>query len=320
MLFYFDESGDFAFPDDRFDVYTQAVVICADSKLPAVEEYVEGRKDAWSVDELHGVNLDDDRLQEICRFIRDEQLPLLAQATDTNALSRKAIERHRLDQAVRFRENYDTWRLAGGASAEVDAWYEARVKRAAYPTRPSNGEWVQSDLLIELIHQALNKAIATHLDDRWRDDFRDFRFIFDGKLPSKLAAGEKQLQSILLPALGSNRGRYDLIGVIEWRNPPVHPWEEKYSTVDGKIDLRVLFEHGLEFKPSAENAGLQLADVVAYTTRRRILSPKNQSIRLAWNAIRPLLLHSNRQPLRICTYRIEGQQFAPPDDSRYADL
>ncbi len=58
MLLYFDESGDFAFPDDRFDAYTQAVLIYA---LPVVEEYVEGQKAAWGGEEPHATELDDGR-------------------------------------------------------------------------------------------------------------------------------------------------------------------------------------------------------------------------------------------------------------------
>ena len=244
MLLYFDESGDFAYPDDRFDAYTQAVLICADSKLANIEEYLEGRKAAWGVEELHATELDDARVFDVCRFIRAERLPLLAQATDTNGLSQRIIERHRLDQAARIQRNYDAWREAGGDAEAIAAWYEASIKRAAYPSRPNNGEWVQSDLLIELIHQALNKAVVAHLDDRWRDDFRDFRFIFDGKLTGKLAADEKQLQRILLPALGSNPERFSVLGANEWRDPPIHPWAEKYSTESGDVDLGMLFEHG----------------------------------------------------------------------------
>ena len=33
MHLFFDESGDFALPEDRFDCYTQAAVVCPDSFL-----------------------------------------------------------------------------------------------------------------------------------------------------------------------------------------------------------------------------------------------------------------------------------------------
>ena len=47
MYFYFDESGDYAFPEDRFDCYVQAALICPDSVLPSISRFVEERKAAW---------------------------------------------------------------------------------------------------------------------------------------------------------------------------------------------------------------------------------------------------------------------------------
>jgi hypothetical protein len=41
--FFFDESGDFAFPNDRFDAYTQAAVICPDSRLADLDSFVSER-------------------------------------------------------------------------------------------------------------------------------------------------------------------------------------------------------------------------------------------------------------------------------------
>ena len=69
--------------------------------------------------------------------------------------------------------------------------------------------------------------------------------MFDAKLSGKLADGEKYLKSVLLPALGSSPDRFNLIGVIEWRSEPQHPFEEKYGAGQGGIDLRKLFEQGL---------------------------------------------------------------------------
>ncbi len=40
MYFFFDESGDYAFPSDRFDSYVQAALICPDSQLSAVTTFV----------------------------------------------------------------------------------------------------------------------------------------------------------------------------------------------------------------------------------------------------------------------------------------
>jgi hypothetical protein len=65
--YYFDESGDFAFPDGRYDIYVQAAVICPDSFVGKVEHHVGNLKGALGVDELHASELADGELIEICR-------------------------------------------------------------------------------------------------------------------------------------------------------------------------------------------------------------------------------------------------------------
>jgi len=314
---YFDESGDFAFPDERFDAYTQAVLICADSRLSAIEEYVATKKQEWEVPELHANDLTDEQILEICRFVHDAPMPGLVLVTDTNGVTRKSIETHRIDQAARIHKNYEDWRAAGGSAPAIDAWYQRHISAIAYSGRVPDSEWVQADLLIALIQRGLNKTIVTHLDDKWRDDFCDFHFIFDSKLRGKLAAGEKYLDALLMPALGSNPDRFELIGVIEWRQPPLHPFEERYGTAEGGVDLRVLFEHGLEFEPSEDHAGLQLVDALAYVTRRRILHPENEPNREAWALIRPRVLTLEHKPIHLMRFRPGGED---ADTSRYADL
>ena len=48
--YYFDESGGFAFPEGRYDVYVQAALICPDSFVDKVEHYVDNFKRAVDVD------------------------------------------------------------------------------------------------------------------------------------------------------------------------------------------------------------------------------------------------------------------------------
>src|SRR4051812_16761368 len=124
MWFFFDESGDFMFPADRFDAYTQAVVICPDSKLAEVEAWAKEKQSEWSVPELHGTKLTDDQVWEVCRFMRACRLPALVQATDTFAVTSKDIEAHRLEQAVRLHKNAEAWKAAGGQGDAIPEWYD----------------------------------------------------------------------------------------------------------------------------------------------------------------------------------------------------
>jgi len=318
VLLYFDESGDFAFPIDRYDAYVQAVLICADSTAEELDAYVAAKRREWSVEEIHGSDLTDDQLWEVCRFIRGaERLPLLVLATDTDVMTPESISAHRIAQAVRVHENAERWKAAGGTAETIERWFDKNVSAVAYSGRISDTEWVQAELLIRLVHHALNKTIVAFADDHWRDDFRDFRFIFDAKLDRKLADGEKYLKDALIPALGSNPHIYDLIGIEEWRTPPVHPFESKYGTESGTVDLRVLFEHGLQFEQSDDHPGLQLVDVVAHVARRRILERDNDTIRLAFKTIRPLLDTHRGQAIYLLRF---ASMATSPDTSRFTDL
>jgi hypothetical protein len=238
---------------------------------------------------------------------------VLAQATDTNVMTDRQITEHRLHQAARLKDNLEQWRREGGQSREIEGWYWRMVNRAALPQRVTNSQWVQADLLIGLIHAALFKCPVGYLEDEWREDFRDFHFILDGKLPGKLAADEKLLDSMLVPALGSNP--YSFVTVTTWREDPVHPFEEKFGEGDGKVSLNRIFEHGLRFDSSHDHGGLQLVDVVAYVTRKAIVEPDNAGIHRAYNNIRDKLrAERGGQALRLVRYAT-GQESI--DDARY---
>jgi hypothetical protein len=118
---------------------------------------------------------------------------------------------------------------------------------------------------------------------------------------SKLGPGEKFLQHILVPALGSNP-RF-VIGLPDvWKGAePAHPFIERYErpggwsgsrrphVVEDVIDLSAIFDEGLEFVPSESSAGVQLADVVAYSVRQAVLHPHDELAQEAYDVLRPKL-------------------------------
>jgi hypothetical protein len=112
---------------------------------------------------------------------------------------------------------------------------------------------------------------------------------------------------VIVPVLGSRPGK-SIITVDAWRREPVHPFHAKYSVTDGRvagrdvgggIDLKLVFEHGLQFEPSHERAGLQLVDAVAYTVRRAVLEPNHRTVQRAYDAIRPKLRTERGDSLTI---------------------
>jgi hypothetical protein len=228
--------------------------------------------------------------------------------------SQAQLRDYRQEQAARLAENLEQYKAAGGQWTGADAWYTRHIKRAELSSRVSDSEYIQAHMLVGLIHAALFKSIVRYIDDSWRDDLVHFHFILDGKLPDKLAAGEKDLDVLLVPLLGSND--YELVVPNTWGDEPVHPFAAKFFEPSENVSLNRIFEHGLRFEPSHEHAGLQLVDVVAYVTRRAILEPDNDVIHRAYAHLRDnLRTERDGQALRLVSGG--GGREQEIDDYRY---
>ena len=206
VFFYFDESGDYAFPEDGFDCYVQASVICPDCERPALNAYVDALKQDLGVNELHACELSPEKLLEICRFVASSHYELLASITDNTIVTHRGIFDLRIEQAATFKTNLDWYKAHGGTGDGVERHMRRNIKRAALASQISDSEFIQAHFMVPLIADALNKALARFHGDRWRDQFDDLNFMLDGKLSNKLSNGEKYLDAVLLPAL-SSRGR-----------------------------------------------------------------------------------------------------------------
>ena len=148
---YFDESGDFAFPGDRFDCYTQTAVVCPDSYLPEIASYVEGRRIRWGVDELHASELSAGQRLNVRRFIAASPLQLVVQATDTTLSSRTAIRAWKSRQAEALLENLSMYRQQRGQAPDVERALTALSKRSDLTTRISDAESaVRVDVMVRL--------------------------------------------------------------------------------------------------------------------------------------------------------------------------
>lgn len=301
MHCFFDESGDFGFPLHRFDCYTQAAVICPDSYLSELQEFVSDRQARWEVSELHAAELNPGRRLRLCRFIAQSSLQLVVQATDTQLSNRAALARWRRQQSKILLNNLKWYRAQGGSAESIESWMIASAKKVNLPTRISDSEFLQATLMVDLIFSTLQKSVLYYLGPEWREDFERFAFIADAKLPGKLGAGEKFLSAALVPFLGSN-ARFRLEMVDLWKdNDPPHPFIANFERPGGwsgarrahvsedVIDITAIFEEGLRFEQSHQHPGLQMADLVAYVARSAVLRPSDQQAQLAYDLIRPKL-------------------------------
>lgn len=316
MYFFFDESGDYAFPGDRFDCYVQAVLICPDSQLAAVTSFVEAMTATWNVDELHASQLEAGQLIEIARFVGTGSCQLLAHLTDSVLVTQQQIAEFRLDQAATFKRNLDWYRgestkACGAPVPEIEEWMLRQLKRSALSSQISNGEFVQAHYLVELIEAALQKSLLAYSDDAWARDFGQFRFILDAKLPRKMAASEKYLNDVIVPVLGSRAGSR-LIVPKHWKEAPVHPFLQAFEgdgvirgvEVKDAINLKAIFGRGLEFEVSHEQVGVQLADTAAFIVRQAVLQPRNRVLQAAYDQLRPKLRNHHGRSLTIHRLRV----------------
>lgn len=312
MYFFFDESGNYSFPEDRFDCYVHAALICPDTALPTISAYVDEFRAASGREEIHAAELDLNQLLEVARFIGRSDCQLLAHVTDTVLVTKSGIAQFRLDQAATLKRNLDWYRrestkAIGSPVPEIEDWYLRQIKRAGLASQISHGEFVQARYLVELVIDAIQKSLLPYSDDRSRDDFADFYFCLDAKLPTKMAAGEKFLNDSIVPALGS-RPRQGLTLVSTWKEEPLHPFVKKFAGTRGRImgrdvesgiDLSLMFEHGLQFSDSRNHAGLQLVDAVAHIVRRAVLEPDQERVQEAYDALRPKLRNEQGNSLTI---------------------
>lgn len=323
MFLFFDESGDFAFPDDRFDCYVQAGLICGDSQIGPMEAFVADATEKLGVPELHGHELTDQQLLALCRSIGRGSCVLIAAVSDTDLITATEIHRFRLDQAAAIQRAWERFLAQGGRSDDIGEFSHRNMKRSAYSGRVSDGEFVQAILMVELLRAALQKAVIWYRDDEWAADLADFRFILDGKEPGKLTPGEKFMSEIITPAIASRGRSLDLPDT--WAEKD-HPFRQRYERQRGRIrgvekegviDIKAIFDRALRFADSRDHPGLQLADAVAHVTRRAVLEPGNALIQGAYDALRDRLAGEDGRCLIINRFRGSAQ---PSGLDRYARL
>ena len=154
-------------------------------------------------------------------------------------------------------------------------------------------------------------------EDRWRADSQDFQFILDGKLPHKMAAGEKYLNDSIVPVLGS-RPQRGLTVLDVWKRDSPHPFVEKFEVergrirgqdVEGAFDLKLLFEHGLRFELlwlpwRAAARGRSCSHRSA-----GLVEPDDPLIQTAYDAFRDKL--RNEQGNCLTIHRLRGRRRRP---------
>jgi len=230
---YTDESGDFLLPDDRFDCYSQAVVLCPDSCLGHVGDFVSGCCKRWGLEELHAHQMTEQMLLEVCEFFPKSGCSLLAMVTDTELVSADDIFRFRLAQAAANRRGLDRYHSEGGQSEEIAAFTDRNIKRVGLEAQIPDGQFIQAQFLVLLLGRGIQKAVLWYQAEEWDEDLGRFTFVADRKLPGKLSMGEKYLDDVIVPALASREGALDVPEA--WHERPDHPFLEAFEREHARV-------------------------------------------------------------------------------------
>lgn len=333
LRFSFDESGDFGYPNDSYDCYVIAGVICPESVQPRLDSLVDRLKIAFNVDELHATKMNDEQRLSFAKGLANLDIRFVAMATDTNLDSKESIRAFRFAQADNYQQGGDRYAeetVAIGMlpDVKIKEFTDRAVKRAAFESRVSDSEIVQTHYMLELIQKSLQCSLFVFHDNRWRPAFSEMRFEIDAKLKEKLSSGEKMLEDVLMPSLGSRAE--NALGIVEtWNTKPPHPFIQKYQVKDVKVghvraesgfDLRKIFEHGLTFIDSERSAGVQAADLVAYSLRRAVLHPGNRNAQTIASTLLPLSFNDGADSIGSHIVRLGPTEGDDQDLSRFRPI
>jgi Protein of unknown function (DUF3800) len=309
MLFFADESGDYAFPAGGFDVYVLLGLVCPESQQDAIDEFVDATKARCDVAELHGAALDGRELLDVCRFIASINVTAVAIVTDTAMMTPTVIRRFRTRQLTQMQAERAAWKESGGDAPHVDRELAALEKAVQHVSRLSDPEFVQATLTPELLRDVIQRAIDCYHGDDWREYFSRFDFTFDEKLPGKLSQGQKYMNLMYMRVLGTNK-RFVITPPAAWIADN-HPYVRNF-TVAGKPAPDKLFANGLATRDSKDVAGLQIADVIACVVRRSVLrTDTSQTVLAAYELLQPVL--ADREGRCLQMYRYEEGNAAIPE-------
>lgn len=163
-------------------------------------------------------------------------------------------------------------------------------KIADYNTRLSDQEYLQSILTTQNIRKTLQHTLVYYIDYKYAKYFKDYFFIFDRKLSTKLSPMEKYIDTYLLPFLQGNPEKQQALAIVGiWKKG--HPFVDNYLNKDGDIMLNAIFKNGLRFVDSKEEPGIRLIDIVCNTLYSYLHFPENREYLNCYTLIKTAIGH-----------------------------
>lgn len=265
MKIYTDESGDFSLNNGKISLIGSILLTDRFYKsLPYTLGKLE-RSFLNGKSEPKGANLDISQRMQLCQFVKKykTEIKIVISLVGPKYISLDELIKFRNYQAQTFQRNKDEYIARGGKAQDIIDHMDRVTKIVQYSTRLSNEEFLQAFALVHQLRKSFQCCLAYFMSRRFKESFRNFEFVIDRKLPSKLSSMEKYVTGNIMPFLDAHSRKEPLLVVDLWKSD--HPFEKKYINSDGHINLRKVFEHGIILHDSRHDIGLRLVDYICNT-------------------------------------------------------
>ncbi len=312
-----DEAGDFNFSSPaRLWIGVVAGVVIPDRCWCQAEDFIAAICDELGTKELKGKDLSGPQLVRVGQFIAKHDIRAAAIATDSRIFSSKEQAEWRDRQ---FQISKDAAARSHRAKTEPEvAERVERVRRRANNLRHvSAADYLQYAILTPwLLSRLFSAALVSYRalppdEDSWRFDIAlDAK---EGADPGK--AGEMMRDS--LEAIFAGDDRTALLMPFEWA--PDHPFKVKNSEDSGKVSVRKVLSGGISSGESHDDAGIQLADVVAHVVLGMVRETPDPDAIAAWGVLRDSMFPTD-EGFPIKAWGGVGDSGGDDDEARYRRL
>lgn len=302
-----EESGNFSFVESQgFEAYVLTALVVPESAVPAIATSTAQLRKKFGAQELKANKLGKE-LSYAAQVIGKLPVSAVVFAMDNEMMDRTFIAEFRLRQALRIASVRDDLIARGDVRAEVLEDIDELLRVVGQPGSKgamSSAEFVQYQAVPDLMVAAVNRAVAAFAEPQWNNDHHHYSFLFDRKLPDRLNAGERYVDSQVNRIVGSN-DRFGIALPEEWRTKLDHPFRVAFE--DGEsLSVNKLFGDR-RFVDSEKDDLVQIADVIGGIVRQSIIRPIRSEfpkVHEALDSVASKLLRDDGNLVRI--FRLNG--------------
>lgn len=290
MKVYFDESGNFIKNDKIDDTFVCALIIPEAYEQRINNEFVKIKEAIRpGTVEVKGSQLDITDRINFCEWLEAHKGEIRIKCNcllerDTN---HSGLAAHRAKAANNISVINQQYAQILGEDHKKIQFLKKFEGLIRHNTRLPDLDYYHVGLYNDAIRGALQFSVAYFMDEKHKENFYEYHFIFDGKLTRKLAPCEKLIQEYLT-YLWDNRARTrhsNPLGIPDFWKDINHPFCRSFFDEEKNLSLNRIFKNGFNFPDSRDSLGLQLVDIIVNTVYKHFKDPNDKSIRICYNML-----------------------------------